>query len=140
MTRTQPTKRDILNISPGAGRRYDMGGMTSFFLADEAETNADYSLSEWWLDPHQAGSGPHSHEDEDDMFYVLDGIVTFYLDGKRVEAPKGTFLRVPAGVTHDFANETDARAGFLNIFIPGGFERDMPAIVQWYADNPPEDR
>jgi|TARA_R110001606_G_scaffold95720_2_gene211803 quercetin dioxygenase-like cupin family protein len=130
----------VQNVPPSGGRRYDMGGMTSYFLADEAETEASYSISEWWLAPHQSGSGPHSHESEDDIFFVLEGTVTFYLDGEEIEAPKGTFLRVPVDVTHDFANKTDARAGFLNIFIPGGFERDMPAIVQWFADNPPPGR
>ena len=48
----------------------------------------------------------------------------------------GGFVRAPAGVTHDFANRTDSRAGVLNIYIPGGFERDMAAIVGWYDSQP----
>ena len=35
-------------------------------------------------------------------------------------------------VTHDFENRTARRAGALNVFIPGGFESNMPAIVEWY--------
>ena len=46
------------------------------------------------------------------------------------------FLRIPAGVTHDFRNRTAERVGVLNVFIPGGFERDMPAITDWFRDNP----
>ncbi|MAZ02130.1 MAG: cupin [Sneathiella sp.] len=134
---SKPETGKVLNVPPSGGRRYDMGGMTSYFLADEAETESRYSISEWWLEPQENGPGPHSHENEDDIFFVLEGTVTFILDGEEIEAPKGSFLRVPVGVTHDFANRTAARAGFLNIFIPGGFERDMPAIVQWFADNPP---
>jgi hypothetical protein len=30
---------------------------------------------------------------------------------------------------------TDKEAGLLNFFIPGGFEREMPAIVKWFAKN-----
>jgi hypothetical protein len=35
-------------------------------------------------------------------------------------------------VQHDFENRTDQRAGALNVFIPGGFEANMMAIVEWY--------
>ena len=31
---------------------------------------------------------------------------------------------------HDFENRTVLRAGALNVFIPGGFESNMPAIVE----------
>ena len=53
-----------------------------------------------------------------------------------LEAPAGSFLRVPPGVTHDLENRTDERVGLLNVFLPGGFEENMPCIVQWFADNP----
>ena len=39
-------------------------------------------------------------------------------------------------MTHDFENRTDERVGLLNVFLPGGFEENMPAIVKWFADNP----
>ena len=42
--------------------------------------------------------------------------------------------RIPAGgVTHDFENRSGSRAGALNVFLPGGFEALMPAIVDWFA-------
>ena len=40
-----------------------------------------------------------------------------------------------SGITHDFRNTTDEDAGLLNFFTPGGFERKMPAIVKWFAEN-----
>ena len=52
-----------------------------------------------------------------------------------LQAPKGSFLRIPAGTMHDFENRSAARMGLLNVFIPGGFERNMPAIVEWFAGN-----
>ena len=63
--------------------------------------------------------------------------MSFLLDGKWVDAPKGSFVLVPGGATHDFENRSEARAGALNLSIPGGFEQDMPSIVQWFADHPP---
>jgi len=35
---------------------------------------------------------------------------------------------------HDFENKTDQRAALLNIYIPGGFEKQMPAIVEWFKN------
>jgi len=48
----------------------------------------------------------------------------------------GSFLRIPAGVIHGFQNRTPQRAGVLNVFIPGGFEADMPGIVAGFAAHP----
>ena len=53
---------------------------------------------------------------------VLDGTMSFLVGDEWVDAPEGTFIRIPAGVTHDFANRTDAPAMAFNLFIPGGFE------------------
>jgi hypothetical protein len=46
---------------------------------------------------------------------------------------------VPGGVTHDFENRSAARAGMLNISYPGPFEQHMPAIVDWFVENPPRE-
>jgi mannose-6-phosphate isomerase-like protein (cupin superfamily) len=85
-----------------------------------------------WVNPERPGPGAHSHENNEELFYVTEGTLTFLVGDQRVDAPAGTFLRVPAGVTHDFENRTDRRAGALNVSIPGGFESKMPTIVDWY--------
>ncbi len=36
---------------------------------------------------------------------------------------------------HGFENRTGSEAGLLNVFIPGGFEENMPMIVKWYEEN-----
>lgn len=71
----------------------------------------------------------HSHEANDEIFYVIEGVASILAGEDWLEAPRGSFVRVPAGMTHDFRNLTDARCGLLNVFIPGGFEERMPAIV-----------
>ena len=46
----------------------------------------------------------HVHEVEDDAFLIIDGELTFDLpDGAAVAGP-GTFVLVPPGVEHGFAN------------------------------------
>ena len=126
---------EAIILPDGEGRVYDCGTMTAIFKADENETDNKYSVSEWWLQPQSDGPGAHLHEDNDEVFYVLEGTVSFLVGENWVDANKGTFLRIPAKTMHDFKNKTDVRAGILNFFIPGGFERNMPAIVQWFEEN-----
>jgi hypothetical protein len=57
---------------------------------------------------------------------LIDGTTTFLVGEERVVATAGTFLRISAGITHDFENRTARRAGVLNVFLPGGFECNMP--------------
>ena len=113
-----------------------MGRIGAVFKADGKETAGRYSISEWWLEPHTQGPGAHSH-DEDDVFYVLEGTMSFRLGERWLEAPKGSFVLVPGGTTHDFENRGDARAGMLNISAPGDFEEHMPGIMQWFLEHPP---
>jgi mannose-6-phosphate isomerase-like protein (cupin superfamily) len=115
-----------------------MGRISAIFKADGAETAGRYSISEWWLEPHTKGPGAHSHA-EDDVFFVIEGTMSFFVEGEWIDAPRGSFVLVPGGSTHDFENRSAARAGALNFSAPGDFEQDMPAIVQWFADNPPGD-
>jgi mannose-6-phosphate isomerase-like protein (cupin superfamily) len=117
------------------GRRYEMGALSAVFKADEAETQARYSVSEWWLRPQTEGPGAHSHEANDEIFYVLQGNPEILVGDDWVALEPGSFVRIPAGVMHDFRNTTGEEAGLLNVFIPGGFERKMPAIVEWFARN-----
>jgi mannose-6-phosphate isomerase-like protein (cupin superfamily) len=76
---------------------------------------------------------PSEHNDE--VFYVLEGTASILIGEAWVDVGKGSFIRIPAGVTHDFENRTHARMGLLNVFIPGGFEQKMPAIVDWFEQN-----
>lgn len=128
-------ERTPIVLTPGAGRAYDMGGITAIFKADEAETKNAYSISEWWLEPNTTGPGAHSHP-EDDVFFVLEGTMSILVGDRWVDAPQGSFVLVPGGVTHDFENRSRQRAGVLN-FSPGPFESEMPAIVDWFTQNPP---
>jgi mannose-6-phosphate isomerase-like protein (cupin superfamily) len=122
-------------LPPAGGRTYDMGSMQAVFKADEGETQQRYSVSEWWLDADSDGPGAHSHEANDEVFYVLEGTAALLLGDVWVDAPAGSFFMIPAGTTHDFANRSDRRTGLLNFFVPGGFERNMPAIVRWFEEN-----
>lgn len=128
--------RQTIVLRPGEGRVYQMGGISAVFKADEGETANRYSISEWWLEPNTQGPGAHSHP-EDDVFYVLEGVMSFLIDGEWIDCPPGSFVVAPGGATHDFENRGPVRAGVLNISAPGGFEQNMGMIVDWFAKHPP---
>lgn len=128
--------RAAIVLAPGQGRDYAMGGLFASFKADGEETAGGYSISEWWVEPHTQGPGPHSHP-EDDVFYVLEGTMSFLIGEQWIDAPRGSFVLAPAGTTHDFENRGAVRAGVLNFSAPGNFERHMPDIVAWFREHPP---
>ena len=114
---TSPTHRDGIVLAAGEGRAYPMGRLSAVFKADGAESAGRYSISEWWLEPRTPGPGPHSHP-EDDVFYVIEGTISFLIGDRWVDASKGAFVLAPGGVTHDFENRGTTRAGFLNYLRP----------------------
>jgi len=125
---------DILILAPGQGRTYRLGPMTAVFKADENETGEKYSISEWWLEPASEGPAAHMHADKDQVFYVLEGTIAVFVADKWIEAGKGSFIRIARNTMHTFANRTREKAGMLNIDVPGGFERDLPAMEDWFKE------
>ncbi len=121
------------------GRFYSMGRMSAYFVADLEETASRLSVAEWWLEPDTISPDtphPHSHS-EDHLFYVVVGEVSVLLGDEWHRATRGTYIYIPAGTEHTFENRTAARAGFISITNPGGFESDMPAIVDWFNKRTP---
>src|SRR5262249_615050 len=132
------TKRAGIFLPPGAGRSYPMGRINAVFKPHGHETQRAYSMPEWALEPPMPGPGAHSHA-EDDVFYVIEGTMSFLIGDRWIDAPKGSFLLAPGGVTHDFQNRSSSPAAVLNFSIPGDFEMNMQAIMEWFAENPPRD-
>lgn len=129
-------KREPVILGPGEGRSYPMGRISAVFKADGEESQRRYSISEWWLEPNTKGPGAHAHP-EDDIFYVLEGTMSVLVGESWTHATPGSFVLVPGGVTHDFENRGQVRAGVLNLSVPGEFEPHMSGIAEWFAQHPP---
>lgn len=108
-----------------------MGPLRAVFKADGGETRERYSISEWWLEPYTRGPGAHQHE-EDDVFFVIEGTMSFFVGGAWIDALRGSLVIAPGGTPHDFENRTAKRAGALNVSVPGGFEPHMKGIAEWF--------
>lgn len=123
-------------LAPDEGRRYDMGALQAIFKADGAQTQSRFSISEWWLEPMHEGPGAHMHDENEEIFYVLDGTASILVSDQWSRMPKGSVCIIPRSTVHDFRNETPSRIGLLNVFLPGHFEDRMPMIMEWYRDHP----
>jgi mannose-6-phosphate isomerase-like protein (cupin superfamily) len=103
-----------------AGDGHHVGNVE--ILARSIDTDR-FNLAIVTIEPGRSGPESHAHDAEDDSFYMLDGELVFTVDGEDVTAGPGTFLLVPPGVSHTFANQTDAPARFVNVHAPAGFDR-----------------
>jgi len=71
---------------------------------------------------HGVAAPMHVHEDADELFYVLEGNLTFFVGPQRIEASPGAFVYLPRYVHHGFqVNTKEAR--LFNFVTPAGFER-----------------
>ena len=104
-------------VPPGQGHR--VGNVE--FLARSRDTPR-FNLGVITMKPHRDGPPIHAHVDEDDSFYVLEGELTFTVEDEEVLAPAGTFVLVPPGVRHTFANRGDRVARCVNVHAPAGFD------------------
>lgn len=114
-------------VAPKEGvKQYAPGGDLILSKLASAQTGG----FEWIVtDVNPAGGPPlHVHDREDEVFYVLEGEVTFWLceagdrtgkSGKRVAAPKGAVVFGPRGTAHTFKNCSQAPARMLVMANPG---------------------
>jgi len=64
----------------------------------------------------------HVHSREDEWFYIAEGEATFHVGDRTLRARSGAFISLPRGIPHTFTVKS-ARARFLMLNAPGGFER-----------------
>ena len=101
--------------------KYGMGGGIYRIVASAEETgNALFAFEA--TEPPGGGPPLHIHTREDEFFLVLDGDVTFYIDGQVIRRGPGGSAFVPRGAAHCFRNTSDRAARLLVLFTPGDIE------------------
>ena len=80
--------------------------------------------------PAVVNSGEHLHG-ATEIFYILDGEVTFRFDDQTVVASRGMTINIPPSVVHEVSSKDGAR--LITVFSPGGFYRyleEMAAMTE----------
>jgi mannose-6-phosphate isomerase-like protein (cupin superfamily) len=112
-----------INIPP-RGRTIAVVGDVYRFLATGEDTDGKYALWEALVGPG-GGPPPHVHSREEEGFYVLEGEITFTINGERVVATAGMFANMPVGTPHSFKNQTNRPARMLISVAPCGSGEDV---------------
>lgn len=103
-----------------APRNWDeRGGLVSLLVTGQ-QTQGRFALVETVV--RRAEDPPlHSHTHEDELVYVVQGEVDFYLDGKRLECAAGDCVFLPKGSEHTYCIKSE-EARLLVLLMPAGLE------------------
>jgi quercetin dioxygenase-like cupin family protein len=116
-----------IRLLPGEGERIaGPWGRSISLKASGVDTARHYSLLEFTASPGTPWSTYHMHSTVE-AWYVVEGELSFRLDGELLTAPAGSFLLAPGGVPHAAANAGPLAARYLVMFSPAGLER-------WFVD------
>jgi mannose-6-phosphate isomerase-like protein (cupin superfamily) len=105
-------------VPSGQGHLLTARGNVMAFKAVAAQTGGDFSLMERTVPPGARTPPPHRHVNCSEAFFVLDGMITFSLDGAELTGGPGDFLLVPRGAGHTFGNRGDEPARLLVLHAP----------------------
>ena len=86
------------------------------------DTNNAVTVTHWTV-PKLGGPPLHRHSGEDEWFYVLDGEITWEVDGQRFTGTAGTSAFAPRGTAHTYQNFRDETAHILVMETPAGLDR-----------------
>src|SRR6202044_2919191 len=118
---------EISITGPHAGEVALSGPVQMRILEDGSTTSHRLGLGEITLAPHTDGPPQHRHARHDEGFYVVTGRAYFTVGDQHYDAPAGTFVMVPPGAPHTFANPSDDATVLLNTFTPDLY-------VQYFRD------
>jgi quercetin dioxygenase-like cupin family protein len=124
-------------LPPGATRRADA---ILPFKALAADTGGAVSVLEFELGPWESGPVLHVHNAVDEALYVLSGRLEAQLDEQRLTADPGSFVWVPRGTRHAFANAGPDKLHVLALGMPGGIEELFAEQAAYFAglEGPPD--
>jgi len=124
-------------VPSGQGKVVTARGSVMAFKAIAAQTDADFSLMERTVPPRGRRPLPHRHVNCSEAFWVLDGTITFVLDGVPQQGRRDDFLLVPRGASHTFGNDGDEPARLLVLHAPAADAYFAELEALWSGETPP---
>ncbi len=96
----------IKKISDHTGAREEKFYKTTLFRTDTLLLGLNC------LEPGQTQK-PHTHDDQDKFYYVVEGTGRFWLGEEQITAASGALVWAPAGLLHGVTNEGNGRLTLL---------------------------
>jgi mannose-6-phosphate isomerase-like protein (cupin superfamily) len=114
------------------------GPLGALLALPAAAANGRLSIVIHDLAPRALGSPIHTHRNEDEFSYVLEGAVGVHIGNEELQAVVGDSIVKPRGIPHAFWNPTDQPARFLEIITPGGFEEYFAGVAAAFTPDGPD--
>ena len=111
-------------------------GIETVVRSSGSQTQGRFFMSEHLSMPPGFGSPYHTHQHEDEIFYVVEGEVAFVLDGAWTKAGPGTCVFGPRSIAHGFQVVGSSPARMLLMTTPAKFEAFVNELAA-PADAPP---
>jgi mannose-6-phosphate isomerase-like protein (cupin superfamily) len=114
----EPRVSEASIVGPQGGEVVLPGPVQVRLVEDGSGTAHRLGVAVLTVPPHTDGPPAHWHQKHDETFYVSAGTARFTVGDTQREAPAGTFVSVPIGAEHTFANPGDEPVVMLNTFTP----------------------
>ena len=111
---------DVYALQKDEGQAIWFLDTLTFVKATGEQTGGAFGLIEQIL-PAGSGSPYHMHHNEDEIFYIIQGEVTFISGDRVIKAAAGSYVFLPRNIAHGFRTDTPTR--LLLQTIPAGFEQ-----------------
>jgi quercetin dioxygenase-like cupin family protein len=108
------------------------------YLVD-GSANGGLGVFELTVPPGAGVPPPHSHRDNEEFFYVVEGSITYSVDADTRELRPGEWMSTPRGSVHGFKNGGAQPARALVVLTPdigAQYFRDVATVVN--AGGPPD--
>jgi quercetin dioxygenase-like cupin family protein len=124
-------------LGPGEGTQYEARGSVMTFKALATTGAGRFSLMERTLPAGGRTPPPHRHTATDEAYFVLDGEVTFELEGTDCTGGPGHWVFVPGGTAHTFGNRSSSPARLLVLHAPplDAYFAELHRL--WHGEGPP---
>jgi quercetin dioxygenase-like cupin family protein len=118
-----------------------LGPLAVRFLVTGEHATGSVAVFELSVPSAQRLAAPaHSHDHYEETIYGLMGVLTWTLDGKRIDVGSGQALCIPRGAIHRFDNEGSQDAKALCVITPAAigpqYFREAAEVINAAAGGP----
>lgn len=121
-------------IQPAGGEQISLGPIQLRVLENGDTSGHRLGVAEITIPGRTEGPPQHRHTEHDEGFYVVSGTARFAVADEIHDAPSGTFVMVPPGAPHGFANPFDEPAVLVNTFTPDFYVHYFRELHQLIAE------
>jgi len=120
-----------------------LGPLAVRFLITADDARGSVALFELTVPAAQRLAAPsHSHDHYEETIYGIEGVLTWTVDGTRIDVGPGQALCIPRGAVHRFDNHGSQDVKALCAITPAAigpqYFRESAAVINAAAGGPPD--